>query len=232
MNVSADVGGYVLAGGRSSRMGTDKALLELAGEPLALRAVKKLRRVCADVHILSSRPELERFAPLVRDLHVGCGPMGGLEAALEHSQHEWSLFLPVDMPFLPAAFLAAWVKGVVEGQWGAVRVALFTVDRVPQPLLSMLHRDVAPFVVEAMRSGEYKVFPVLAAAGAALGGFLNLQASPDGIDVSKIELGEGELTAAQIGARRLWFANLNTPEEVAETENSLNALDGFDEVMG
>jgi molybdopterin-guanine dinucleotide biosynthesis protein A len=213
-------------------MGRDKALLELAGEPLALHAVRKLRRVCADVHILSSKPELERFAPLVRDLQPGCGPMGGLEAALEHSEHEWSLFLPVDMPFLPAAFLAAWVRGVVGGRWGAVRVALFTVDGVPQPLLSMLHRDVAPYVREAMRSREHKVFPVLAAAGGALGAFVNLQVSPDGMDVSKIELAEGELTEAQLGARRLWFANLNTPEEVAATENSLSALDGFDEVMG
>jgi molybdopterin-guanine dinucleotide biosynthesis protein A len=232
MKVSADVGGYVLAGGRSSRMGRDKALLELAGEPLASHAVRKLRRVCADVHILSSRPELERFAPLVRDLHEGCGPMGGLEAALEHSQHEWNLFLPVDMPFLPAAFLAAFVKGVVEGRWGVARVALFTVNGVPQPLLSMLHRDVAPYVREAMRSGEHKVFPVLAAAGGALGGFVNLMDSPDGMDISKMELTEGELTEAQMGARRLWFANLNTPEEVAETKDSLNALDGFDEVMG
>ena len=76
------VGGYVLAGGRSSRMGRDKALLELAGKPLVLHAVTKLRRVCAEVSVLSDNPELARYAPLVRDLHAGCGPMGGIEAAL------------------------------------------------------------------------------------------------------------------------------------------------------
>src|ERR1700730_11691463 len=105
----SDIGGYVLAGGKSSRMGRDKALLELAGKPLVLHAVVKLRRVCRDVHILSNRPQLEAYAPLVRDLHEGCGPLGGIEAALEHSQHDWNLFMPVDMPFLPSSFLFGWV---------------------------------------------------------------------------------------------------------------------------
>ena len=76
------VGGYVLAGGKSSRMGTDKALVELAGRPLIARAVEKLRQICAEVHILSSNPELEVHAPLIGDLHEDCGPIGGIEAAL------------------------------------------------------------------------------------------------------------------------------------------------------
>ncbi len=112
-----DVGGYVLAGGRSSRMGRDKALLELGGKPLALHAVTKLQRVCSDVHILSGNMELAAYAPLVQDLHPGCGPIGGIEAALAHSYDEWNLFLPVDMPFFPSAFLSAWV-GANVASWG------------------------------------------------------------------------------------------------------------------
>ena len=98
--VPSDVGGYVLAGGKSSRMGRDKALLELAGKPLVLHAVVKLRRVCIDVSILGNDPALDAYAPLVRDVHADCGPMGAMEAALLHSRYDWNLFLPVDMPFL------------------------------------------------------------------------------------------------------------------------------------
>ena len=83
-SLGLDVGAYVLAGGKSSRMGRDKALLELAGKPLVRHAVTKLRRVCEDVHILSGNMELAPYAPLVEDLHPGCGPIGGLEAAFEH----------------------------------------------------------------------------------------------------------------------------------------------------
>jgi molybdopterin-guanine dinucleotide biosynthesis protein A len=234
--VPSDVGGYVLAGGKSSRMGRDKALLELAGRPLAWHAVIKLQRVCADVQILSGNPELERFAPLVRDMHDGCGPIGGLETALGHSWHEWNLFLPVDMPFLPSAFLDNWVRTVVARESRGVRIAMFTVEGVPQPLFCLLHRDVTLFVHDAVQRGEYKVFPVLEAAGKNLAArqgvllgmaFLNLPWN-EMAEFSCTQTG-GEpwwsVTAAQQTAKHLWFANLNTPEEFAEAEKHLDALD-------
>src|ERR1700754_3091471 len=97
------IGAYILAGGRSMRMGRDKALLELAGKPLIQHAVIKLTRLTGDVNILSSRPELAQFATLVPDLHENCGPVGGLEAAFAHTRRDWMLVLPVDMPFVPTA---------------------------------------------------------------------------------------------------------------------------------
>ena len=232
------VGGYVLAGGESSRMGRDKALLELAGKPLAWHAVTKLRRVCADVHLLSGRPELEAFAPLVRDMHAGCGPLGGIEAGLGHSWHEWNLFMPVDLPFLPSMFLDWWIRMVVAREQRGTRLAMFTVGGVPQPLFCMLHRDVALFVQEAMQGGEYKVFPVLKAAGKELAAkqgvvmgraFFNLpwdENASFGLRSGGVK-GEAwwELTEEQRATKRLWFANLNTPEEFAEAEQYANALD-------
>jgi len=234
----SDVGGYVLAGGKSSRMGTDKALLELAGRPLAWHAVKKLRRVCVDVQILTSRPELAEFAPLVPDMQQGCGPLGGLETALGHSWHEWNLFLPVDMPFLPSAFLDQWVRRVVAQEGRGTRIAMFTVGGVPQPLFSLLHRDVTLFVHEAVQRKDYKVFPVLESAGKELAerlgvvlgaAFQNLPWDENAQFSSGSFTKGGEpwwtVTGAQQAAKHLWFANLNTPEEFAEAERHLDALD-------
>jgi len=237
-----DLGGYVLAGGKSSRMGRNKALLELAGKPLVLHAVTKLRRFCEDVRILSANRELAVYAPLVEDLHPGCGPIGGIEAALKHSRHQWNLLMPVDMPFFPSSFLSAWVArdvGLAEAR--GTRVALFTVFGRPQPLFSLLHRDVAQFVSEAVSRCEYKVFPVLEKAGKELAErqrlplrhvLINLHwgeepqvsiAHGAGAE-SDIETWE-VLTEAQQRAKQLWFANLNTPEEFAEAERHLDALD-------
>jgi molybdopterin-guanine dinucleotide biosynthesis protein A len=241
MDFGQDVGGYVLAGGKSSRMGQDKALLKIAGKPLALHAVTKLGRVCSDVHILSDRHELTSFAPLVTDLHGGCGPLGGIEAALRHSPHEWNLFMPVDMPFIPTSFLFLWIQqvSILEKRRGG-RISMFTVFDRPQPLFCQLHREVAPFVYEAMERGEYKVLPVMEMAGKKLAErqgspfdmvFCNLPWGENSSLSGEIEGEGGEVeewripTDAQQAARHLWFANLNTPEEFAEAERHLDALD-------
>jgi molybdenum cofactor guanylyltransferase len=224
----ADVSGYVLAGGKSSRMGQDKALLELAGKPLVQRAVEKLRLVCAEVSIVGNRAELGVYAPVVRDLHEGCGPLGGVEAALLHSVKDWNLFMAVDTPFLPAGFLDAWVRRVMERS--GARVALFTVDGRPQPALCLLHGEVAPFVSGAVGRGEFKLFPVLAEAGKELAArqgrelgevFLNERR---GSDVPEEDLTWAP-TASERRGMHLWFANLNTPEEFAEAAAAAGVLE-------
>jgi molybdopterin-guanine dinucleotide biosynthesis protein A len=233
-----EIGGYVLAGGESSRMGRDKALLELAGKPLLCHAVKKLRRVCMDVRVLSSKAELASFAPLVPDLHPGCGPMGGMEAALAHSIFDWNLFLAVDMPFLPSAFVDAWARHWLRESRHrdrGARVRMFLAGGRPQPGFCLLHRDVKPFLTASLERGEYKLLPSLAEAGrelAARGGFA------PGAGLWKVPMtgfratrgkGQGEswwaTTGAQQAAQHRWFANLNTLEEFADAERNVDALD-------
>ena len=238
--VPAEVGGYVLAGGKSSRMGQDKALIELAGKPLLLHAVKKLRRVCMDVRVLGANPAFAAYAPIVPDLHPDCGPLGGMEAALSHSVFDWNLFMPVDMPFLPSAFLHNWVRRTLMDEKRGARLAMFTVDGVPQPTLAMVHRDVIPFVTSAVEGGKFKLYPVLEQAGKELAAkqgilpgmaFRNMPwndqatfwATPN-LFGSRQEVWLAT-TEAQQAAKHLWFSNLNTPDEFAEAERHLDALD-------
>ncbi len=238
--VPAEVGGYVLAGGKSSRMGRDKALIELAGTPLLGHAVKKLQRVCVDVRVLGANPDFAAYAPIVPDLHPDCGPLGGIEAALTHSVFDWNLFLPVDMPFLPSAFLHNWVRQALTAEKRGARVAMFTVDGVPQPTFAMVHRDVIPFVTSSVERRAFKLYPVLEQAGRDLAAkqgvelglaFRNLAWNDQATFSATPNLfgprQEAWLatTEAQQAAKHLWFANLNTPEEFAEAEKHLDALD-------
>jgi molybdenum cofactor guanylyltransferase len=190
-----EIGGYVLAGGRSSRMGRDKALLELEGRPLIDHAVGKLRRVCAEVKILSGNLELARYGALVEDLHPGCGPIGGIEAALVDTAFGWNLILPVDMPLLRAEFLEEWVRDVVAR--GGTRVAMFEVGGRVRAMPLMVDREAAGFLSQAIERGELKLLPALLGAAAELGG---------GVFVRSAE------------GREDWFVNVNTPEEFAAVE--------------
>ena len=233
----AEIGGYVLAGGRSSRMGRDKALLELGGKPLVLHAVVKLRRICMEVCVLSNNPTLDMYAPLVKDVHPDCGPMGGMEAALLHSRYDWNLFLPVDVPFLPTAYLSGWVRHALDSAAVHALVWMFKVEGMPQPTVALVHREVRPFLTEALERGEFKLFPVLEKASREISvrkGLLpgvGMVAIPywSGFTSKPGPRQTGEdwwyTTEAQEQGSGRWFANLNTPEEFAEAERHLGALD-------
>jgi molybdopterin-guanine dinucleotide biosynthesis protein A len=235
--VPEEVGGYVLAGGQSSRMGRDKALLELAGKPLIRHAVKKLRRVCMDVKVLGDNPKFADYAPIVPDIHPGCGPMSGMEAALISSIFDWNLFLAVDMPFLPTKFILHWLRfWLYEGPnlyWARVR--MFTVDGYPQPGFCLLHKEVAPYLTAALEQGRYKLVPVLKAAALELAEQHNESPGSGFWCVpmtgfratgrKKPSEAWTHTTEAQEAAQHLWFANLNTPEEFAEAERHVDALD-------
>ena len=102
--------GFVLAGGQSSRMGQDKALLHFAGRPLVAHALSILSQAGLSVSIAGARPSartsLEAFAPVVEDPEPGLGPLAGICAALASTAARYAVFLPVDLPLLPPALIA------------------------------------------------------------------------------------------------------------------------------
>src|SRR5690242_19771847 len=100
-----DASGFILAGGRSSRMGTDKSLLRFGNSTLIESAVDRLRRVTTEVAIVSPRNDLVRYAPVIHDIYPDRGPLGGIHAALASSGHELNLMLAVDMPFVDPELL-------------------------------------------------------------------------------------------------------------------------------
>jgi molybdopterin-guanine dinucleotide biosynthesis protein A len=229
------VGGYVLAGGKSSRMGKDKALLELGGKPLLQHASTKLRRVCAEVSILGNDSALERFGALVRDLHPGSGPMAGIEAALLNSRHEWNVVLPVDVPFLPTALLDSWLWSVLHDPTRNIKLSMMSFGGRLHPALLIVHREIATYLTDSLERGELKLLPALRSACDAIAAKLQVgsdevfaEMRSDEFPAPMMKAGnEGwrTLTEAQRENRSLWFANLNTPEDFAEAERHVNALD-------
>lgn len=105
----APLSAAALAGGKSTRMGSDKAFLPLVngGEPMLALVLQRLRVVAAEVLIVANDPErYEQFGVrVVPDAHVGIGALGGIHAAVGQAHHEHCLVVACDMPFLNPGLL-------------------------------------------------------------------------------------------------------------------------------
>jgi len=106
---SAALSAAALAGGESRRMGTDKALLPIVagGQPMLGLVLERLSSVADDVLVVAN--DQERYssfgARVVPDLHRHVGALGGIQAAIEWSAHDYCLVVACDMPFLSVPLL-------------------------------------------------------------------------------------------------------------------------------
>lgn len=96
----------ILSGGLSSRMGREKALLEIDNQTLIARSVALLKPIFPDLVVVSSSPAVIEAAqiPAIQDQFPNRGPLGGIHAALCHFKAP-TLIVACDMPFLNADFL-------------------------------------------------------------------------------------------------------------------------------
>lgn len=97
----------ILAGGKSRRMGSDKAFLEFDGELLIERVIERVRRVCDQVVIVSN--DLDSYArfgvPIVGDVYPNKGSLGGIFSGLLAIREPYAVAVACDMPFLNEALL-------------------------------------------------------------------------------------------------------------------------------
>jgi molybdopterin-guanine dinucleotide biosynthesis protein A len=113
--------GFVLVGGRSSRMGCDKALLPWNAEPLVEQVAKTVERAAGNVILIGSP---ERYRELRReclpDIHPGLGPLAGIEAALASGRGDWNLIVACDMPGLDAGWLSKLLETAEAGNLACI----------------------------------------------------------------------------------------------------------------
>lgn len=189
----SDVTAFILAGGKSTRMGTDKAFVTLDGCTLLAKALEVARSVAADVRIVGDAAKYAVFAPVVEDIFRGCGPLGGIHAALRASQTELNLILAVDVPFASGTFLQYLISRARSAPPASVTVA--RTGEGWQPLCAVYRRQFADAAEKALRAGQYKIDVLFG-------------------EVSTQTISEEKLQAAGFSLRI--FRNLNTPEELAK----------------
>jgi molybdopterin-guanine dinucleotide biosynthesis protein A len=188
------VTGVVLAGGKSSRMGFNKAFIEFGGKRLIEATVDCLAGLFPEVLIIAN--DLDRYAYLgvkvIPDLIPDSGSLGGIYTGLSAASHPMCFFAACDMPFLNANLITLLVREA-EG-WDVV------VPRVAgelQPMHAVYAKSCLPFVKEAIDTGILKIarfFPK--------------------VKVKTIE----EPALRAVDPHLLGFMNVNTPLELETAE--------------
>ena len=190
---------FILAGGESSRMGRNKALLEIDGVPLILRTAHVVEQAVAKPTIVGPR---EAFAALgfecVEDDWPGAGPLGGIATALRASGMEWNLVVACDMPYLTPEWLRHLVARAEASAAGAV---------IPQsefgaePLCASYNKRAESAIRSALKRGVRKVM--------------------EGLDDLRIEkIAPVEWKPFDSGGRL--FKNMNTPADYEEARMRLS----------
>lgn len=145
---------FVIAGGKSSRMGADKALLEFGGMTLLDRMVEIARCITSNVQAVGNPDKYSSIVPTVSDTYPERGPLGGIHAALRSTQSDLNLMLAVDMPFTEAEFLRYLFE--VAGSSTTLVTVPHALGRF-QPLCAVYRREFADLAEEALASGNNKV---------------------------------------------------------------------------
>ena len=97
----------ILSGGKSSRMGTDKALLPIEGKTMIEHIIAQVKDIGDEVIVITNTPEGYKFLnlPIFTDVIPDKGALGGLYTAIDAASHPYTLILACDMPFLNQGLL-------------------------------------------------------------------------------------------------------------------------------
>ncbi len=157
MKGSSKIDGWIIAGGASSRMGQDKASLEIGGRKLIHIAARALSNICdGRVSIAGSTREFAPALSAFPDAEVpGHGPLAGISTSLSNGSSEWIAIISCDMPFITGEVFA-----ILADHAGPEDDAVVPVqsDGRPQPLCALYRRrTVLPIVKDLIQSTDRSI---------------------------------------------------------------------------
>ncbi|WP_048601240.1 molybdenum cofactor guanylyltransferase [Rubeoparvulum massiliense] len=180
----------ILAGGKSSRMGTNKALLPVGGEQNITRLRNRLQLLFPEVLLVTNDPETYQFLqiPITTDRYPGQGPLAGIHAGLDLSSNPYALVIACDMPFISQE-IAHYLVEQAEGFDAVVP----RIEGQLHPLFAVYRSALVPVIEECLKSDQLRMNDLL-----------------EQVKVRYIDEKELENAKLTIGEA---FYNMNRPEE-------------------
>lgn len=148
-----DVTGVLLAGGKSRRMGQDKALLQLDGKTLFERSLTLLQQFFSTILIAGDRPDLSRTGiPAIPDIYPGSA-LGGLYTGLRAAETNWIFVAPCDMPYPDGKI----VTRLLENRNGFDAVVPRTPDGY-EPVFALYHKNCLTQMEAMLQQNQYRIY--------------------------------------------------------------------------
>lgn len=190
----SEIAGIVLAGGRSRRMGRDKAALDWDGEPMLARIVRIVGERCQPVYVAAAE-ESAAYRALygtggpeatwITDERPDTGPVGGLAAALAAAAAggaEWAFVCATDMPLISVDLIDELLLGISP----STQAVIATDAQRDHPMAGLYRTDAAPLVAKVAADGERRMLGIL-----------------DALTTRRVAVGNPE-----------WLTNVNAPEDL------------------
>lgn len=146
--------GIILAGGKSSRMGTDKVLLKLNEKTLLEHSIELIRSICDSILISSNNPDHEKFGiEIIPDQIKNCGPIGGIYTGLKKSKTDWNFVISVDSVFVESSFIQYLFSEINDSD------AIVPIHKKgKEPLIALYHKNSLPEIEKMIDLGNYKMY--------------------------------------------------------------------------
>ena len=145
--------GIILAGGKSLRMGTDKALIEINGQSMIKKAYLLLKDLCDEIILSTTGSYFFKGIKKVSDEKPGLGPIGGIYSCLKQSGTDKNLVLAVDIPFVNQDILKFLIENIDNSD---VIFPLNELGKI-EPLCAIYSKSILPAIEKMIQQGDFKV---------------------------------------------------------------------------
>lgn len=152
-----EITGIILAGGKSTRMGTDKGLMNYNGKPMIEHVLAPMSEVCSRVLIITSNEEYAQFGhQLVKDELTDYGPVMGILSGLRQSKTDLNLILSCDTPNVTQALMELLKDEIRDHDVSAASSSTGI-----HPLIAVYHKRTMSTFEQAVGAGEHRLRSVI-----------------------------------------------------------------------
>ena len=159
MSDSPNINGIILTGGKSRRMGSNKALLVYKGQSFLEHIVDALKPICKEIFLIGRSKEYDEFGlTQLEDLEEQTGPISAICSGLQHSNAEYNLVLSCDVPMVSSSLL----KTLTDKATG-YDVTLFTDGKHSTPLIACYRKPCIPVFKHLLKNKRYRLMDAIEA---------------------------------------------------------------------